>query len=172
MGTPKLPVQRIVSGGQTGVDRGALDAAISLGLEHGGWCPRGRIAEDGPIPTRYQLVETRTSQYRERTEKNVLDSDGSLILFRAVLRGGTELTRRLAIQYRKPHLLVDLAQPLDESVIRQWLIVEGIQVLNVAGPRESSAVGIASDTRRLVRSVFRQPRRRRTITQPDGSPQS
>src|SRR5688572_12994856 len=94
----KSSVQRIVSGGQTGVDRGALDAAIALGIEHGGWCPRGRLAEDGQIPRRYQLTETKTSKYRERTERNVLDSDGTLILFRALLSGGTELTRRLAVQ--------------------------------------------------------------------------
>jgi hypothetical protein len=155
----KSPVQRIVSGGQTGVDRGALDAAVSMGIEHGGWCPRGRLAEDGSIPRRYQLKETKTSQYRERTEKNVLDSDGTLILYRAVLAGGTELTRRLAIQHGKPHLLVDLAQPLDVSVIRQWLIAEGIEVLNVAGPRESSAAGITDETRQLIRSIFTERRR-------------
>jgi hypothetical protein len=151
----KLSVERIISGGQTGVDRGALDAAISLEMPHGGWCPRGRLAEDGCIPTRYQLVETETAQYRERTELNVVDSDGTLILFRRVLRGGTELTRRLAVEYQKPHLMVDLAQPLDISVIRQWLLTEAIRILNVAGPRESSSPGIAEESRKLLESLFR-----------------
>lgn len=150
----RLKVQRIVSGGQTGVDRGALDAAISMGIEHGGWCPRGRRAEDGRIPQRYLLVETESSNYRERTERNVLDSDGTLILFRTVLGGGTELTRRFAVEHGRPYLLVDLSQPLDRSVIRQWIQAEEIQILNVAGPRESSSPGIAEDSRKLVRSLF------------------
>lgn len=155
----KPMVKRIVSGGQTGVDRGALDAAISMGIEHGGWCPKGRLSEDGRIPRRYQMVETKSSKYRERTEQNVLDSDGTLILFRAILSGGTELTRRLAVQYCKPHLLVDLAQPLDVSVIRQWLVAEAIQILNVAGPRESSTPGITDESRKLIRSIFVERRR-------------
>src|SRR5688500_18527581 len=124
----KPTLQRIVSGGQTGVDRGALDAAAAMGIEHGGWCPRGRLAEGGAVPRRYQLVATERSRDRERPERKVLDSDGTLILYRAVLVGGTELTRRLAVQHGKPHLLVDLAQPLDVSVIRQWLIAEEIEV--------------------------------------------
>jgi hypothetical protein len=131
-----------------------LDAAISMGIEHGGWCPRGRLAEDGKIPPRYQLRETESAQYRERTERNVLDSDGTLILYRGVLRGGTELTRRLAIQHNKPYLLVDLARPLDASVIRQWLISESVRTLNVAGPRESTAPGITEESRTLIRSLF------------------
>ena len=153
-------VRRIVSGGQSGVDRGALDAAISMGIEHGGWCPRGRLAEDGRIPPRYRLVETKTALYRARTEQNVIDSDGTLILFRATLRGGTELTRRLAVQHGKPHLLVDLAQPLDVSVIRQWLLTAAIEVLNVAGPRESSSPGIADECQQLIREIFVERRRR------------
>ena len=152
----KYLVQQIVSGGQTGVDRGALDAAIELGIPHGGWCPRGRLAEDGRIPEQYHLNELASTQYRARTEWNVRDSDGTLILFRETLRGGTELTRRFAVQYRKPHLLVDLDQLLDPTVIRQWIISESIHILNVAGPRESSSPGIAEDSRELLRSVFGQ----------------
>lgn len=151
----KLSVERIISGGQTGVDRGALDAALSLEIPHGGWCPRGRLAEDGCIPPRYQLVETQSAQYRERTELNVVESDGTLILFRRVLRGGTELTRRLAVENNKPHLLVDLAEPGKISVIREWLIAESIKILNVAGPRESSARGIAEESRQLLQLLFR-----------------
>lgn len=152
----KLLVQRIVSGGQTGVDRGALDAAISLGIPHGGWCPRGRLAEDGRIPEQYLLTECESPRYRERTERNVLDSDGTLILFRKSLRGGTELTRRLAVQYTKPLLLVNLDEPCTAlaNAIRQWLMDESIKILNVAGPRESSSPGIADDSSDLLRSVL------------------
>ncbi len=142
------------------MDRGALDAAISIGIEHGGWCPRGRLAEDGRIPSRYQLLESKSPHYRERTELNVIDSDGTLILFRVTLSGGTDLTRRLAVQHGKPHLLVDLSRPLDGSVIRQWLVTESIQILNVAGPRESSTPGIADESRKLVRSLFVERRRK------------
>jgi hypothetical protein len=147
-------VTKIISGGQTGVDRGALDAAISLDIAHGGWCPRGRLAEDGPIPQHYDLCETRSSQYRVRTEQNVIDSDGTLIFYRGTLRGGTELTRRMALKHAKPYLLVDLQQPLDESVIRQWLVSAQIGILNVAGPRESSAPGIRAQVKKLLRRVL------------------
>ena len=99
---------KIISGGQTGVDRGALDAAMELGIPHGGWCPRGRTAEDGRIPDRYQLRETDSPDYSFRTEQNVLDSDATLILYRGRIAGGTELTLRLARQHGRPHLVVDL----------------------------------------------------------------
>ena len=144
---PEPQIRRIVSGGQTGVDRGALDAALQLGIPHGGWCPQGRIAEDGTIPARYQLRETASAEYRIRTEQNVLDSDGTLILYRGQLQGGTELTYRLACKHAKPHLLVDLLDSTDPQSTRQWLAENGIQVLNVAGPRESSAPGILEETR-------------------------
>lgn len=85
-------VRRIVSGGQTGVDRAALDVAMQLSIEHGGWCPRGRLAEDGTIPSRYDLRETRSAKYHVRTERNVVDSDATLILYRKSLTGGTLLT--------------------------------------------------------------------------------
>ncbi len=138
-------VRRIVSGGQTGVDRGALDAAIALGIEHGGWCPRGRLAEDGVIPRRYRLRQTKSAAYPTRTEQNVLDSDGTLILYRQRLYGGTELTRRLAEKHGKPYFLVDLKQQLDLLPVHRWIDERSIAVLNVAGPRESSAPGIGRE---------------------------
>jgi hypothetical protein len=149
-----VQVHRIVSGGQTGVDRGALDAAIEIGLAHGGWCPRGRLAEDGVIPSRYELRETASSEYPVRTEQNVLDSDGTLILYWGKLQGGTELTYRLARKHGKPWLLVDLMSPVDASRVRQWLSQHQVAVLNVAGPRESSRAGIAALTRRLLNEVL------------------
>jgi hypothetical protein len=148
-------VSRVVSGGQTGVDRGALDAAIEAGLAHGGWCPRGRLSEDGVIPARYDLLETDSAEYPVRTERNVLDSDGTLILYAKKLQGGTELTYRLARKHGKPHLRVDLMGDTDPAYVRQWLRQHRIEVLNVAGPRESSRPGIAELTRRWLKNVLR-----------------
>jgi len=145
---------KIVSGGQTGVDRGALDAAIALELAHGGWCPRGRLAEDGRIPRRYRLQECDTPEYRVRTERNVVDSDGTLILHGGRLAGGTELTRRLALQFGKPHMVVDLQQPLPREDLRQWIAEHQIETLNVAGPRESQCPGIAARARQYLMDVL------------------
>ncbi|MHB1035337.1 MAG: putative molybdenum carrier protein [Pirellulales bacterium] len=147
-------VRKIVSGGQTGVDRGALDAAIELGLPHGGWCPRRRRAEDGPIPARYLLTETDSPEYRVRTERNVLDSDGTLILARGVPTGGTELTRQLAETHAKPCLIVDLNQPPALAAVRRWLKRNRVAVLNVAGPRESQSPGIGAQATEFVKTLF------------------
>jgi hypothetical protein len=138
---PFLP-NRIVSGGQTGVDRAALDAAIALGIEHGGWCPAGRLSEDGSVPSRYELRETSSSEYPERTEQNVIDSDATLILYVDRLKGGTRLTKRFCLQHSKPHLVVRLDQSSKESVVRDWLSQCRPKSLNVAGPRESTSPGI------------------------------
>jgi hypothetical protein len=135
-------LQRIVSGGQTGVDRAALDAAIRHGIEHGGWCPRGRLSEDGTVPARYALRETASWDYAERTEKNVQDSDATLILNTGKVEGGTLLTREFADEHRRPWLLVDLEDGLDAESVRAWIRKHGIGVLNIAGPRESKRPGI------------------------------
>lgn len=133
---------RIVSGGQTGVDRAALEAACDLDFPHGGWCPRGRLAEDGPIPERFQLSETESPLYHIRTERNVVDSDGTLILHRGKLKGGTLLTRRLAKAHGRPLLLVDLDLESSPDRALGWIHDQHIHVLNVAGPRESTNPGI------------------------------
>jgi hypothetical protein len=101
---------KIISGGQTGVDRAALDVARELGLPCGGWCPKGRRAEDGPIPARYPLVETASASYPQRTRQNVLDADGTLILTMTPPTGGTALTIRIAEGNDKPYLVVDLSR--------------------------------------------------------------
>jgi len=148
---------RIVSGGQTGVDRGALDAAIALGIPHGGWCPLGRLAEDGTIPARYLLTETDSPEYHVRTEKNVLESDATLILYRGELKGGTKLTRHLAERHAKPCLALDLDHPIDLDEIRRWLLQAEVATLNVAGPRESQSPGISALAEELVRRLFAEP---------------
>jgi len=149
-----LPVKRIVSGGQTGVDRGALNAAIALGIDHGGWCPSGRRAEDGTIPGRYDLRETEAAEYHIRTERNVLDSDATLILYRGELTGGTQLTEQIARRHAKPHMSVDLDAGVALGDIAAWLHANKIAVLNVAGPRESSAEGVEAESEQLLMFLF------------------
>ena len=150
---------KIVSGGQTGVDQAALNVAIFLELPHGGWCPAGRRSEEGPIPDIYQLTEVPQKHYAARTEKNVLDSDGTLILFDGQISRGTLLTLKLAQKHHRPHLCVDLGDLEEESSIRpdeisDWLKSSNINVLNVAGPRESSSPGIATKTERFLVSAL------------------
>lgn len=147
-------VNKIVSGGQTGVDRAALDAAIDLGIEHGGWCPKGRLAEDGVIDAKYQLVELTSSDYAVRTEQNVIDSDGTLIFYRERLTGGTALTNRLAKRHAKPLLRVRLDREVDCDRVLRWLSKHSIAELNVAGPRGSSDPSIASDAYRVIKAIF------------------
>ncbi len=150
---------RIVSGGQTGVDRAALDVAQELGIPCGGWCPRGRRAEDGPIPDRYPLRETSTKEYPQRTEANVRDSEATLILTRGKPDRGTALTAKLAHRHRRPLFVVDLACPAADEVqkVRAWLAQHGIAVLNVAGSRESSADGIYEQAAAFLREVLAEP---------------
>lgn len=151
-------LQRIVSGGQTGVDRAALEVALELGIEHGGWCPRGRLAEDGPIPLQFNLVETASPLYHVRTERNVIDSDGTLIVHCGKLTGGTLLTRRLASAHRRPHWEFDLDGRLMPATILSWLTNERIAVLNVAGPRESTRPGIQARVYTLPKTLLAAPR--------------
>lgn len=145
-------VKKIVSGGQTGVDRAALDVAIYLELEHGGWCPRGRRAEDGRIPKMYKLKSTSSAHYAIRTEQNVIDSDGTCLLYRGQTMGGTELTRKLALKHRRPLLGIDLSslKPSHFEEFAKWVHANGIQCLNVAGPRESTCPGISQQTERFL----------------------
>lgn len=138
---PMFVPSRIVSGGQTGVDRAALDVAIAMGIGHGGWCPAGRLSEDGTVPSRYDLQETESAEYPVRTERNVIESDATLILYEGSLKGGTLLTRRICVRLGKPHLVVRMDRD-DISLARQWIAVHKPATLNVAGPRESTAPGI------------------------------
>lgn len=147
---PGFMVTRVVSGGQTGVDRAALDWAIANGIEQGGWCPKGRRAEDGVIHARYQLHETSSVKYAQRTKWSVRDSDGTLILNVGAVEGGTLSTLRFVEQLRKPRRLVDLADCVSDSdlaLVISWLLEERIVTLNVAGPREEKRPGIYEMTR-------------------------
>jgi hypothetical protein len=146
---------QIISGGQTGVDRAALDVALKLGLPCGGWCPKGRRAEDGPIPERYPVLETSSLAYPRRTARNVRDSDGTLVLTCGRPDRGTALTLRLAQRYKKPLLVLDLDEAPEPAEVRQWIEVQQIRVLNVAGPRESSSPGIHEKAFGFLYSVFR-----------------
>ncbi|KAA5547237.1 hypothetical protein FYK55_02225 [Roseiconus nitratireducens] len=139
--TPRFLPRRIVSGGQTGVDRAGLEAAIAVGIEHGGWCPKGRLSEDGSIPSRYDLVETDSADYPVRTEQNVIDSDATLILYESRLKGGSLLTRRLASRWQKPLLCLKL-EAAHPAELRAWIDQMRPATLNVAGPRESTSPGI------------------------------
>jgi hypothetical protein len=152
--SPVTP-HRIVSGGQTGVDRAALDVAIELGLPHGGWCPCGRRAEDGTIADRYELLETDSPAYHVRTKQNVIDSDATLVLTRGEPAGGTALTIRLARQHNRPLLVIDLARSeTSPEEVRKWIGAGGYRILNVAGPRESQQPGIARQAAEFLRSVL------------------
>ena len=145
---------RVVSGGQMGVDRAALDAAAALGLDLGGWCPAGRLAEDGVIPDRYPLVETPDPGAAQRTDWNVRDSDAKLILHRGAPIGGTRLTMDLARRHGRPLLVRDLGTAIDARAIADWLSVNRVHVLNCAGPRESESPGITHQSALLLRQVF------------------
>jgi len=150
-------IAKIVSGGQTGVDRAALDVALERGVPCGGWCPRGRRAEDGPLPERYPLHETPREEYAQRTEWNVRDSDGTLVLTRGEPTGGTALTVELAERLGKPCLVVDLNRPVEAAQVFNWVQTKSIGVLNVAGPRENSCPGVYLQAADLLRQLLAQP---------------
>jgi hypothetical protein len=150
-------IEKIVSGGQTGVDRAALDTAISLGLPHGGWVPKGRIAEDGPLSEKYNLTEMPTDSYPERTEQNVIDSDGTLIIARGPLTGGTAYTRDMAARHDRPCLMVDLLETTEFNAalkIATWAFEHDIKVMNVAGPRQSKDRIIYYDVTSILESAL------------------
>lgn len=136
-----MKLREIVSGGQTGVDRAALDFAIRHNIPHGGWVPRGRLTEAGPLPMHYNVQEMPHRSYAERTEQNVINSDGTLIVSHGKLTGGSLLTRQLAKHHQRQWLHIDLNQYGDLSaaanVVSRWVDEQALSVLNIAGPRAS-----------------------------------
>ena len=150
-------ITKIISGGQTGADRAALDFAIDKDILHGGWIPKGRIAEDGPISDRYHLTEMATNSYRKRTEQNVIDSDGTLIFSHGILYGGSKYTMEMVTMHGKPFLHVDLETTSKFGAAQQitkWIEDDQIDVLNVAGPRDSEDPSIYREVRALLNTVY------------------
>jgi len=143
---------KIISGGQTGVDRAALNVALDTGIECGGFCPKGRRSEDGIIPKKYPLAETKTDQYPERTELNIKTSDATLVLIDREADRGTALTISLCKLYHKSWIVIDLSIENKEQNLLQWIKENKINVLNVAGNRESFSPGIGKKTYEFLMS--------------------
>lgn len=149
---------KIISGGQTGVDRAALDAAIALGIPHGGWCPKGRRAElETVIPEKYNLKETDSREFEERTKLNIRDSDGTLILVLETpikVTDGTILTIETVQESNKPYVIIDLSKETELEKLLTWVNDNNIKILNVAGPRESQAPGVYLSSFILLKNIF------------------
>ena len=148
---------KIISGGQTGADRASLDFAIKHKIPYGGWVPKGRKAEDGLLSEKYNLQEMPTGSYSKRTERNVLDSDGTLIVSHGLLTGGSALTTGFAEHHRKPWIHIDLKTtscPEGGRIIREWFERNNIKTLNVAGPRASKDPEIYQAVLDLLEKAF------------------
>jgi hypothetical protein len=150
-------IKRIISGGQTGADRAALDFAIKMDMLHGGWVPKGRLAEDGLIPAQYHLTEMPSKSYPIRTEKNVVDSDGTLIVSHGRLKGGSQYTMDMAIMHSRPWLHINLDETTVLEAAQQvidWTLSNRIETLNVAGPRESKDPMIYRAVYDLLQTIY------------------
>ncbi len=147
-------LEKIISGGQTGVDRAALDAALQLGFPCGGWIPYGRRTEEGALSPLYPLVETPSAKYEPRTEWNVRDSDGTLIFTQGAPSGGTALTIDYAEKHHKPYLVVDFNETIPAREVKNWITNNQIATLNVAGPRASKQPTIYDLAKDFVEAVL------------------
>ena len=156
-----MTLTKIMSGGQTGVDRAALDAALAMEFPCGGWCPKDRNAEDGPIPDRYPMTWLVGGGYRQRTVKNVVDSDGTVILFNQTLSGGTLYTHDVCRRERKPFIVLDATRTSEAAAAKAIVrFIEGheVKVLNVAGPRASKWAEGHGFALKVVGGVIRRGR--------------
>jgi len=137
-------LKKVISGGQTGVDRGALDAALKHGITCGGWCPEGREAEDGAIPDKYPLIEVPGGSYKHRTLQNIMGSDGTVIIYFGDLEGGTEETAFYCMKKGMPYKLIDLKETTlsrAKELLIEFIEKRDIETLNVAGPCASRVEG-------------------------------
>lgn len=158
-----MTITRIISGGQTGADRGGLDAALALGIPIGGKCPRGRLAEDGTVPELYTLEETTSDKYPPRTAANIKESDATLVFSHGIFDRGTGLTLRMAENMGKPHARINLRPGVVKEqveMLRSWLrdlraLLGRDIIINVAGPRESRAPGLQEHVRDFLIEVLR-----------------
>ena len=161
-------LSKIVSGGQTGADRAALDAALEAGFDAGGFCPRGRKAEDGEIDFRYPLIEI-DGGYRQRTLKNVLESDATVLFYARDITGGTEKTLVFCIEYKKPYKLIDIslvqeslaASALLDFIERDFIERKVVKILNVAGSRASESLKIYAYVKTVISEVLQKHQRSR-----------
>lgn len=150
-------MKKIISGGQTGADIASVDAAIECNLPYGGWIPKGRKCEDGTVPARYtEFQELTRGGYPKRTEQNIIDSDGTVIFSRGTLSSGSALTAKLCKQHEKPWIYIDLNVDADNvHLLRDWLIEWDIQILNVAGSRESKHPGIHDQVKKILSFILK-----------------
>jgi Circularly permutated YpsA SLOG family/Domain of unknown function (DUF6794) len=149
-------IHKIISGGQTGADQAALDAAIKLGIAYGGWIPKGRLTEEGALPDKYNLTEMPSSSYPLRTDQNVIEATGTLIVSHGQLTEGSDYTRKMAIKHHRPWIHIDLNQTpafKAATLISAWSEENNIDILNVAGPRASKDEKIYPAVLKLIESV-------------------
>ncbi len=149
---------KIISGGQSGIDRAALDFALKFKISCGGWCPKGRKAEDGRIDVKYPLKETFDENYNTRTKLNVEHSDGTLIFFKKIPDKGTLLTIKFAEEFNKPFLKINLSdnQKQNLQIVNAWLHAHNFRTLNIAGTRESNSPGIYNDSLRFLEQLLKK----------------
>lgn len=151
-------IKMIISGGQTGADQAGLDAAILNRVKHSGWIPKGRITEAGKLPAKYNLKEMSSTSYPKRTEKNILDFDGTIIFTYGKLTGGSALTLKYAKKHSKPCLTIDLnesSKHLAVNSIKSWIENEAIKIINIAGPRASKSLEIYDAVFNIVNKVLK-----------------
>lgn len=149
-------LSKIISGGQTGADRAALDAGLDRGFPTGGSCPVGRMAEDGPLDSRYKLDEI-SGGYRARTRKNVEDSDGTVVFYENILEGGTEQTVAFCIKAARPYKLIDIDlvnHAVAATKILSFISASNVKTLNVAGPRHSKCPVIYNYVKNTIHLVL------------------
>lgn len=163
----RTSVKKVISGGQTGADRGGLDAGLELkamgfDIEIGGFCPRGRKSEDGPIPTKYPLIETKSPSYVVRTKRNAESADASLVFVDGGMSGGSLMTVEYLRELGRPHRVMslldcsgELARIITAARIREWLIKHEFEVINVAGSRETKCPGVQDRVREFMIEVLR-----------------